>query len=300
MNLVNEVSNIRRHVVWCVDRSGSMASAGTDAMFLSVQSLVEQAKKIPNTFATIISFDNKIDVVVDKIPVNEVNSDNLRPDQFTPKGQTSLFDAIMLCFEKIEKSSKNDSENNDNINDEKEIIKLEDSFITIITDGQDNSSKASRKDVRERANEMWSKGVQGKFLGAKGYAMRQGEKILGLSSDHILEYEVTEDAVASLSQTLTSSMAHYYTTGTSPAFSPLQRSAATPRRPPHQLLSSRFSSNSSLTESIPQSPRRRHQPAIPDIVQMFGSSPGPTNSLLRTNTDGTFDEADFLRMCRRK
>ena len=173
-------------------------------------------------------------------------------------------------------------------------------IITIITDGQDNSSKASRKDVLERANELWSKGVQGKFLGAKGYAMRQGEKILGLSSDHILEYEVTEDAVASLSQTLTSSMAHYYTTGTSPAFSPLQRSAATPRRPPHQLLSSRFSSNSSLTESIPQSPRRRHQRATPDIVQMFGSSPGSTNSLLRTNTDGTFDEADFLRMCRRK
>ena len=98
---------VHRHALWCVDRSGSMQQAGTNAMYNSVKTLVEQAKTIPNTFATIITFDEAINVPVDKIPVAEVTNDNLRPDDFQPRGQTSLYDPIMLCFDKI--NNQNDA-----------------------------------------------------------------------------------------------------------------------------------------------------------------------------------------------
>lgn len=269
-------------------------------MYNSVKTLVEQAKTIPNTFATIITFDEAINVLVDKIPVAEVTIDNLRPGDFQPRGQTSLYDAIMLCFDKInnQNDAKQDGEKLREKPGEKPdrtAIEPCNTFITIVTDGQDNSSHNTREQVRQRAEELWAQGVQGKFLGAQGHAMHQGKRILSLGSDHVLEYDVSEDAVQSLSQTLSASMAHYYRTGNSPAFSDMQRSAATPRRPPRNM--SQDSSASFHGFQCPPTPsrRQRHFGRV-DSSTMVDTLPAPSwgGPVLRTNLDGVFDDQDVL------
>ena len=185
------------------------------------------------------------------------------PETFQPRGQTALYDAILLSFGKITSDNNNNNKVEQNVSN---------NFITIITDGIDNASQASREHVKECARNMWSQGVQGKFLGACGKAIEQGDAILGLSQDHVLEYEVAPDAVQSATQSLSASYLHYYTTGTSPAFSSAQRSAATPRRYPRQNnLSSRTTSfddiddlmnrtirGSTFHQTMPQTPHRRH------------------------------------------
>lgn len=122
-------------VAMCIDRSGSMASMGTEVVggcnaFLDEQRKTDASSGLP-THLIVTTFDNAYEVIRNA-PLAEQS--DIKQEEIQPRGSTALYDAIGKCLD--DATAKANSR----------TLPYEKIVIFIITDGQENASQTYKKD----------------------------------------------------------------------------------------------------------------------------------------------------------
>lgn len=113
------------HVIYVVDHSGSMAPIW-DEMCGALEANLEEVKKAEgDNYVSLIMFDNIIDEVIWRAPVNEVV---LHKGAYKPRGSTAMLDAVGIALTKA-------------LEEENAFVD-EAYYVIIISDGYENSSRA--------------------------------------------------------------------------------------------------------------------------------------------------------------
>ena len=151
------------HAVMVVDRSGSMMNMKNDAEG-GVRAFIEEQQAIDSKMTfTLIQFDSVIETVIDFQDIQKVNGYTLNP-----RGGTALYDAIAYAINATGKNLRAlpEEERPGNV------------LITIVTDGQENSSieqnSSSIKKLIEEQENKYSWVFS--FIGA-GIHADQGKEI---------------------------------------------------------------------------------------------------------------------------
>lgn len=141
------MSNITEILV-LVDRSGSMMSIIDEAVG-AVNSFIEEQRKLDSddeAFITIASFDDRYEVLFDRIPVEKVPK--IEVEQVKPRGMTALNDSIGKLV------------NSQHHQDHKTVL-------MIMTDGHENASQEfSTSDIKSLIESKEKSGWDVNFIGA--------------------------------------------------------------------------------------------------------------------------------------
>ena len=138
-----------------LDESGSMSCIERQALNglnETLQTIRRAQDKFPEQeqLVSIVPFETgNIRLLRDKVSIKEVN--DLRPEEYNPCGGTPLYDAIGFGINSIRKA----------VTDDDSVI------VTIITDGEENSSKEYRgKAIATIIDELKKKGWMFTYIGA--------------------------------------------------------------------------------------------------------------------------------------
>lgn len=182
-------------IKFLVDRSGSMKSMGS-GVYNGIKTFIKNQKEEKgenNIFLTIKSFDDTVEVVQN---ILETNIDNLDPEQLTrdnlrPRGATRLIDTAIEELNNLE-NILNKNKNSQGV-------------FALLTDGHDNISYNTEKDLNRLILKLREKGINCIFLGANQDAISQGNRY-GFSKDQSLTYTASkvtsEHAIRSLSSNI--------------------------------------------------------------------------------------------------
>ena len=138
----------KTQTIFAIDRSGSMQSYGSDS-YGSVQTAISnlpEDRDDPYAHISILTFDDQIEWINKDLPAKDFI---LSKEAMRPRNTTALRDAILEVINYTE-NLKDDSKK----------------FIIIFTDGEDNSSKTSVKDLKKRIEQAKEKGIDFTFLAA--------------------------------------------------------------------------------------------------------------------------------------
>ena len=125
-------------IITVLDESGSMASVRTDTMG-GYNNFIEEQRKVPGTAdVTLITFNSRPTCEYSGVPIN---SPEVILENYSPKGNTALYDAIGLAITQTGNALAALPENE----------RPEKVVMVIITDGQEN---ASTDYTRKQINEM--------------------------------------------------------------------------------------------------------------------------------------------------
>jgi len=165
-------------VAMCIDRSGSMASMGTEVVggcnvFLDEQRKTDVVSGTP-THLIVTTFDNTYEVVR-SAPLAE--QPDIKQEEIQPRGMTALYDAIGQCLDDATKAAN------------ARTLPYEKIVVFIITDGQENCSKIYKKDdITRRIKQLESEyGWDFYFAAANQDAMVTGGS-LGFQQDKCVSY----------------------------------------------------------------------------------------------------------------
>lgn len=234
----NSVSVIQ-HVVALVDRSGSMAGKEDDTIG-GINTTFDELKNDPtpdiDVKVSIKLFDHE-----EKMLIKEMDLDKVKPitrDQYYPRGQTALYDAIGNTLEHfIQKKIDNNN-----------AYKL--CSVYVVTDGYENSSKdynqKTIKQMIENAEKYYD--IKLFYLAANQDAILSASAI-GINQNQALDYCETSDNVQSAFRSMGAS-AKRHASGTHVGFTQFERSASYAPSSPRP----------SLQNSSP--PRLRRQPKL--------------------------------------
>jgi Mg-chelatase subunit ChlD len=209
------MADSRLYVHVLLDRSGSMESCRDktiEAFNAYVKSVKEQSTA--GTRISLTTFDTEsTDLVFDGVRIADMP--RLTHEMFVPRGGTPLFDAVAAVVARIDKVN---------------LLADERVALTILTDGQENSSRemsaeAVRKmliDRQERRNWL----VQ--YLGANQDAWEAGAQI-GIAAAHAINFSVA--SVRPAMQSVAASAKRFRTASAEEArdaasFTPAERSSA--------------------------------------------------------------------------
>lgn len=185
-------------LVFILDRSGSMAGLEKDTIGGFNSMLEKQRKEKGEAVVSTVLFDNRIEVIHDRLPICEVP--DITDEEYYVRGCTALLDAVGGAIKHIGNVHKYAR---------KEDVPEKTLFV-ITTDGLENASKNySYEKVRgmiERQKERY--GWEFIFLGANIDAAKEAKKF-GISesmaanyhSDSVgtaLNYEVISEAVTNI------------------------------------------------------------------------------------------------------
>ncbi len=164
-------------IVFILDRSGSMSGLEKDTIGGFNSMLKKQKKEEGEAVVSTILFDDRTEVLHNRIPLNEVEP--LTEEQYYVRGCTALLDAVGGAIDYIKKARK-------------EMPKEErpDKTIFIITtDGMENSSKKySYAKVKKMIEKRKAKNWEFLFLGANIDAVSEAAKF-GISRERAVKYE---------------------------------------------------------------------------------------------------------------
>ena len=118
------------HIYFVLDKSGSMHKVRkltVDNFNEQVQQLKEDQTPDQLDLVSLITFSGKIRDVRDNIPINQF--DEIKLEEYSPLGSTALYDAVARAITKADMAFERypDCDNA--------------ALITILTDGDENSSK---------------------------------------------------------------------------------------------------------------------------------------------------------------
>lgn len=161
------------HVSIVLDRSGSMASCRTEAVGAVNRYLQElKGDRGGRTRVSLMLFDSHaIDAVRDRVPVEACSY--LRPDEFEPRGETPLLDAVGYSAGLLDCLSDKDERR----------------ILSIITDGLENSSREFTREKlkglleRKQREEGWLV----LYLGA-GHGCGSEAGAIGIAPVHAAEF----------------------------------------------------------------------------------------------------------------
>ena len=197
------VSQHVAEVVLVVDRSGSMASYGSEGAS-AVQAAIDEvpAARGADARLTVRTFDNIHTVVAQSVLAQ---SYKLNPAVMSPRGSTALRDAVARAIEYA-----------DTLVTHKKV------YVVIFTDGHDNSSSHNSSQVATMIAAARAKGVDFTWLAA-GQAQMSAATSMGIDQKDVME-------VGGAGQDMCSAMCSSFRK--SPAgFSASDRASASPQRP---------------------------------------------------------------------
>lgn len=162
-------------IIVIADRSGSMELIRSDAIGGFNGFLEEQQALKGKANLTLVLFDDKYEVAVDRVPVKKVPK--LTAQTFVPRGTTAMNDAIGKTLATLEE-----------LNPTKAVI-------CIITDGMENASREfTQEQVKAKILEAEAKGYQVQFLAANMDAY-QASASYGISIDTTIAFNGVNGAV---------------------------------------------------------------------------------------------------------
>lgn len=165
-------------VVFILDRSGSMRGLEADTIG-GFNSLIEkQQKEEGEAYISTVLFDDRTEVLHDRVPVGRVEPMNDR--QYYVRGCTALLDALGGAIHHIENVHKYAREED----------RPEKTLFVITTDGMENSSRIYTFDKVKRMveNEKEKYGWEFLFLGANMDAVELAGR-MGIDADRAVDYE---------------------------------------------------------------------------------------------------------------
>lgn len=131
------------NAVFVIDKSGSVGSYVSDMNAALNDFLVTMQKShvSDKLLVSVVEFNSNINVVSGFQPIS-----NVQPFDVKPSGCTSLYDAVLIGL--------------DNANSYREQLKnsglTAKTLVFIITDGDDNSSKSTAAEVKQKMQEIYS------------------------------------------------------------------------------------------------------------------------------------------------
>ena len=153
-------------VVFLLDRSGSMSGSESDTIGGYNQFLEKQKKNKYKTNITTILFDDKYEILHDRVDSNDVK--NITDKDYYVRGCTALYDAIGKTINNIEKKAEN-------------VI------FVITTDGLENSSREYTKDMVKNLIDK-HKNWEFMYIGADIDSYANGTS-LGIRKENIANYK---------------------------------------------------------------------------------------------------------------
>lgn len=213
----NEVKNASvgaTHVVYEIiyDRSGSMLNMPTAPEAL--QNFVNQQREFckENNITTKFTL-TVFDTVAEKVPKFdniELRETGVIPEEsLKPRGYTRLidtaFERIVEMRNKVGLNSGTDSENTSG--ESEDDTPVWQGIFVILTDGQDNQSRHSARDLKEEIRKLTDSGIQCYFLGANQDAIHSGSNY-GFTQEQSLTYNGLGalEAMRSASDNITNSL----------------------------------------------------------------------------------------------
>ena len=168
-------ANKQLDIVFLLDRSGSMSNCVSDTIG-GYNSFLKQQKKNSNSLITTILFDDKYEILHDRVKINEVN--NISEKEYFTRGCTALNDAIGKAIKSLENKNP------------KKVL-----FI-ITTDGLENSSKEYKKsDIKKLITKH--KDWEFLYIGANIDSYEEGS-IIGIEKKNIANYDQSKIGVQKL------------------------------------------------------------------------------------------------------
>lgn len=173
------------HIICILDRSGSMGSLADEVIGAFNEFVDDQLKQPGRAKLTLVLFDDKYEVVFDKIKLKDV-PDLTREVYFT-RGMTGLYDAVGKTLASIDDP---------------------DAIVLIQTDGYENSSREyTQAQVKELIKAKEALGWEFQFLGADIDTVSVGSS-MGLSAKSAVSFDKSSfgihEAYASMNSVSTS------------------------------------------------------------------------------------------------
>ena len=164
-------------LVFILDKSGSMSGLESDTIGGFNSMLAKQKALEGKCCVTTVLFDNRYELLHDRIDLNAVNPISDR--EYQVGGSTALIDAIGQTINKIRTAQKNTADD----------YRAEHVLFVIITDGEEN---ASREYTAEKVKELIEKqksehGWEFVFLGANIDAVTTARRY-GIDQDRAVDY----------------------------------------------------------------------------------------------------------------
>ncbi len=152
-------------LIFLLDKSGSMSGLESDTIGGFDSLIREQREKGIRALVTVVLFNEKSRVLFDRLPLDRVPP--LTREEYAPRGNTALFDAVGSTILRLEK---------------KQTARPPHTLFVITTDGMENASRefslsAVRRLIRKKRSEYW----EFLFLGANFDAESFGQA-LGLGA----------------------------------------------------------------------------------------------------------------------
>lgn len=210
----NQVSAPGSYVAMVVDRSGSMSSMGNEVMNGFNTFLAEQQALPGKCTATVVRFDDKVEVIQHGVPLQSVRKADRTT--FAPRGMTALLDAMGQTIQMVETQVDSMDQKPDKI------------MVMILTDGAENASRSfTRAAVMATIKRLEATGDwQFVFVGANQDAIAVGESY-GMSAKNCLSYSATPNYQNETFKCMSANVAAYRSASKSMygGFTPAQRSA---------------------------------------------------------------------------
>lgn len=167
-----------------LDESGSMSCIKRQALNglnETLQTIRKAQEKYPEQkqLISIVPFESfNIRLLRDKVSINDV--EDLKADEYNPGGSTPLFDAIGFGISSIRK----------------EVTEDDSVLVTIITDGEENSSREySGKAIAALIDELKHKGWMFTYIGANQDAVKVA---MSMNISNALNFEQDEEGTAEM------------------------------------------------------------------------------------------------------
>lgn len=171
-------------LVFVLDRSGSMGGLESDTIGGFNGMITKQKIQGKNVNVTTILFDDEVDIIHDRFPVEIVEP--LTEKEYFVRGCTALLDAVGTAIEKMGNVQKH-------LPEDHRAGKI---IFVITTDGLENSSEHfTQEQIRRKIESKKECGWEFLFLGANIDAGKEAEKI-GIARNRSVTYENDSEGIA--------------------------------------------------------------------------------------------------------
>ena len=186
------------HIIFIVDRSGSMTSIAKD-MIGGYNSFIQQQKQTPGEcFVSFYQFDDIYETVFERVKLQDVK--DLDAQTYSPRNSTALFDALGKTIDEYGKylASIQEDERPERV------------LVVTITDGQNNASREfAIAQVREKIKlQTETYGWDFVFLGSNIDAWDAGDT-LGIARGATLQFANCAGSVGAAFSSLSSKASSY-------------------------------------------------------------------------------------------